>query len=124
MNNETILIHSMEQKDRHRKQIIKLKNEIAKEKIELLKINKINTENTEKIIGLLNENLIQNKKYMVKQILEEHLFFNEYTEAFYNRLINLDLENKKEFIEKIKYYFEVFSARALMETSLLLETTI
>ena len=47
------------QTQERRNKILKLKNEIKKEKINMIELNRINIENTEKIIELLNTNLIK-----------------------------------------------------------------
>lgn len=88
---------------------------------ELLRMTKKNTGTTKKIIELLEKYLLDNDKSSFKDLLEQHLFFNSYSNLFYDRLFNLDPSNKKIFINKLMNWFNKFSVEGLRVISIDLE---
>lgn len=89
--------------------------------IELLRMRKKNLGTTEKIIELLEKYLLDNNKSSFKDLLEQHLFFNNYSNLFYDRLFNLDPSDKKSIINKISNWFKNFSVEGLRVISIDLE---
>lgn len=89
--------------------------------IELLRMTKENKGTTDKIIELLEKYLLADDKSSFKDLLEQHLFFNNYSNLFYDRLFNLDPSDKKVFINKLMNWFKKFSVEGLRVISLDLE---
>lgn len=89
--------------------------------IELLRMRKKNLSTTEKIIELLEKYLLDNNKSSFKNLLEQHLFFNSYSNLFYDRLFNLDPSEKKIKMDKLKKWFNKFTVDALRSISIDLE---
>lgn len=89
--------------------------------IELLRMTKKNTDTTDKIIELLEKYLLADERSSFKDLLEQHLFFNSYSEKFYHKLFNLDPTEKKSKMDKLKKWFNTFSVEALRSISIDLE---
>lgn len=103
------------------KEIAKLNHQIFNVKNELLEITKENKENTEKIIELLNTYLLNDERDSFKNLLENHLLFNSYSEKFYDHLFNLDPIEKQLVISKLSNWFNKYTVSGLKVISIDLE---
>lgn len=122
MTTETkILLDSKILKKDQKKEIAKLNHQIFNAKNELLEITKENKENTEKIIELLNTYLINDDRDNFKNLLENHLLFNNYSKEFYDHLFNLDSTEKQLAICKLSNWFNTYSVSGLKVISIDLE---
>lgn len=122
MTTETkILLDSKILKKDQQKEIAKLNYQISNIKNELLEIAKENKENTEKIIGLLNTYLLNDDRDNFKNLLENHLLFNNYSKEFYDHLFNLDSTEKQLAICKLSNWFSKYTVSGLKVISIDLE---
>ena len=103
------------------KEIAKLNHQIFNVKNELLEITKENKENTEKIIELLFTYLINDDKDNFKNLLENHLLFNSYSEKFYDHLFKLNPTEKQLAIDKLSNWINKYTVSGLKVISIDLE---
>lgn len=103
------------------KEIAKLNHQIFNVKNELLEITKENKENTEKIIELLNTYLLNDDRDNFKNLLENHLLFNNYSKEFYDKLFNLDSIGKQLAIDKLSNWINKYTVSGLKVISIDLE---
>lgn len=103
------------------KEIAKLNHQIFNIKNELLEITKENKENTEELFGLLFTNLINDDRDSFKNLLENHLLFNNYSKEFYDKLFNLDSIGKQLAIDKLSNWINKYTVSGLKVISIDLE---
>lgn len=119
-----ILMNSKKLKAEEKREINILRNQIVKKRKELYKILKDNIENTNSLLDILGYHLALNNITKVQMILENHIFFMKFRPEFYDKLINLSIEEKENFILRLKTWIKRFNQSAILGIAEILEERI